>query len=204
MKGCDYTDNLKENKNLELEATNSRLEDENSQTSSSNIIAQDTKNVYPENWLFRDEKQTKIFEGGDYNMEKEELTPMQKAFHNVCAKEHEQGVLEDNKILPCIVDRGEYHITNSGIDVIKLICNVNDGSSYLKQIEDLFIFGNGYIETTLMRLKTVLTRFQYDLTDNDVKDMNSIVEAINRLHGRNARVKQYTHNDDKRYWFYTA
>lgn len=128
---------------------------------------------------------------------------MQIALQNSIKKE--EGMIPDNIVLPCVIDKGElYYTSSSNTPIVKLICSVNDGTSSLKSVEDIFIFGNDYIESTIDRLNTVLSRFNYHLTNEDVKDYSSIAEAINRLRGRKAKIKQYEKNNDKKYWYYNA
>lgn len=192
---------MEEKKDLELVAANSRLEDDPLKSSSSNNIPQNGAVMQPD-WCFTDEEE--LFNGSDDTVSGEsQLNAMQIALQNSIKKE--EGMIPDNIVLPCVIDKGElYYTSSSNTPIVKLICSVNDGTSSLKSIEDIFIFGNDYIESTIDRLNTVLSRFNYHLTNEDVKDYSSIAEAINRLRGRKAKIKQYEKNNDKKYWYYNA
>ena len=183
-------------KSSNLGATNLEQNDVNISNTSNDIISQDDMDTQLEdNWLFKDK--VELF---DANY-KQPLNTMQMALQKSIEKEH--AMIPDNVVLPCSVDRAEYYYTSSSnIPVVKLICFVNDGTPNVKTIEDLFFLGNDYIENTIDRLNSVLSRFNYHLTTDDVRDVSTIVNAINSLHGRQARIKQYEKNNDKKYWYY--
>lgn len=185
-------------KSSNLAATNLEQSDVNISNTSNDIISQDDMDTQlDDGWLFQDN--VEIF---DVNHE-EPLNIMQMALQKSIEKEH--AMIPDNVVLPCSIDRAEYYYTSSSnTPVVKLICLVNDGTPNVKSIEDLFFLGNDYIENTIDRLNSVLSRFNYHLTTNDVRDVSTITEAINRLHGRQAKIKQYEKNNDKKYWYYQA
>lgn len=188
-------------KSTELTAINSVQNDELDNTSSANSILRDNGKMQ-EDWLSMDN--VELFDANHKSFEEEKsLNAMQIALQKALDKE--QGMIPDNVTLPCSIDRGEFYYTSSSnTPIVKMVSLVNDGTSNPKYVEDFFIFGDAYVDNTIERLNTVLSRFNYHLTNEDLKDYPSIAEAINRLHGRSAKIKQYEKNNDKKYWYYRA
>lgn len=136
------------------------------------------------------------------NCENEELSIFQKALKK--SKDKKRDMLQDNVICPCKFKYAELGYTSSSqIDILKIGLEVNDGTASLKQVEDIYVLDEAYIDSTIERLSSVLSKFGYELTNEDLRDLDSILDACNRLVGRTARIKQYTKNDYKKYWFYT-
>lgn len=170
---------------------------------SSEIISQDDMNIQlDDDWLLKDK--VELFDAKHESFKAlEALNPMQIALQKALDKE--RGMIPDNVTLPCSIDKGDFYYTSSSnTPVVKMRLSVNDGTSNPKYVEDFFFFGDDYVDNTIERLNTVLSRFNYHLTNEDVKDYSSIAEAINRLHGRSAKIKQYEKNNDKKYWYYRA